>query len=148
MAVRLNKQEVLARLKASEVVAILRAESPDGLIEVAQALARGGVEFVEITLTVPGALAVISHAACHARVFCSVTRDRRSSAGAVVRWPSSTWSTSWTSTPSSCGRVSSATNLGAKKMTGVAVFVSATAIVSTVASSTHRVVASSAQCSG
>ena len=62
MAVRLNKQEVLARLKASEVVAILRAESPDGLIEVAQALARGGVEFVEITLTVPGALAVISHA--------------------------------------------------------------------------------------
>ena len=62
MAARLNKQEVLARLKASGVVAILRAESPDGLIEVAQALARGGVEFVEITMTVPDALSVISQA--------------------------------------------------------------------------------------
>lgn len=60
---RTNKQEMLARLKASGVVAILRADSVDGLIEVAQALAAGGVEFVEITLTVPNALAVIEQAA-------------------------------------------------------------------------------------
>lgn len=63
MVTRLNKQDVLSRLKASGVVAILRAETSDGLIAVAEALAKGGVEFVEITMTVPDALTVIQQAA-------------------------------------------------------------------------------------
>ncbi len=62
MLIRLNKQDVLSRLKASGVVAIFRAESSDGLIEVAEALTKGGVEFVEITMTVPDALKLIQQA--------------------------------------------------------------------------------------
>lgn len=60
---RVPRQDVLTRLNASGVVAVLRADSAEGLIDVARALAAGGVEFVEITLTVPNAISVIEQAA-------------------------------------------------------------------------------------
>jgi 2-dehydro-3-deoxyphosphogluconate aldolase / (4S)-4-hydroxy-2-oxoglutarate aldolase len=44
------------------VVAVVRMDSPDGLVEVSRALATGGVHFVEITMTVPSALDVIRKA--------------------------------------------------------------------------------------
>jgi 2-keto-3-deoxy-6-phosphogluconate aldolase len=46
MAVRDDKPEVRSRLKASDVVAILRTETPDGSVEVAHALVNGETEFV------------------------------------------------------------------------------------------------------
>lgn len=56
------KDKVLAALEASGVVAILRTEGPEDLVAVGRALSKGGVPFVEITLTVPGALEIIREA--------------------------------------------------------------------------------------
>jgi 2-dehydro-3-deoxyphosphogluconate aldolase / (4S)-4-hydroxy-2-oxoglutarate aldolase len=53
------KHEVLAALRDSGVVAVLRTEHPEDLVSVAKALSRGGVKFIEVTMTVPGALEVI-----------------------------------------------------------------------------------------
>jgi 2-dehydro-3-deoxyphosphogluconate aldolase / (4S)-4-hydroxy-2-oxoglutarate aldolase len=55
----MKKHEVLAALRESGVVAVLRTENPNDLVDVAKALCAGGVKFVEITMTVPGALEVI-----------------------------------------------------------------------------------------
>lgn len=57
-----KKQEILNRLKASRVVAVVRTDKPGDLIEVGRALLRGGVSFLEITLTVPKALTIIEQA--------------------------------------------------------------------------------------
>jgi 2-dehydro-3-deoxyphosphogluconate aldolase / (4S)-4-hydroxy-2-oxoglutarate aldolase len=56
------KHEVMAALDASGVVAIIRTENPQALVEVAKSLSRGGVKFIEITMTVPGALQIIREA--------------------------------------------------------------------------------------
>lgn len=55
--------ENLASIKACGVVAVLRADSPDALVQVAQAIGRGGIGAVEITMTTPGALDVIGECA-------------------------------------------------------------------------------------
>jgi len=57
-----TKQAVLAALRESGVVAVIRTENPGDLVAVARALARGGVRFIEITMTVPGALEIIRDA--------------------------------------------------------------------------------------
>lgn len=57
-----KKQEIINRLKASGVVAVVRTDQPGDLIEVARALAKGGVYFLEITMTVPKALSIIEQA--------------------------------------------------------------------------------------
>ncbi len=54
-----NKDQVLTELYDVGVVAVIRAEDPSGLVEVGEALHSGGVNFVEITMTVPGALNII-----------------------------------------------------------------------------------------
>lgn len=54
-----KKHEILGRLKSSGVVAVIRSDNPGDLIEVARALVRGGVSFLEITMTVPKALSII-----------------------------------------------------------------------------------------
>jgi 2-dehydro-3-deoxyphosphogluconate aldolase/(4S)-4-hydroxy-2-oxoglutarate aldolase len=58
-----KKQEILNRLKASRLVAVVRTDKPGDLIEVGRALLRGGVSFLEITMTVPKALTIIEQAA-------------------------------------------------------------------------------------
>ena len=55
----MRKDEVMACLRQSGVVAVIRTENPTDLVAVSKALAAGGLRFVEITLTVPGALDVI-----------------------------------------------------------------------------------------
>ena len=57
-----NKQEVLSALKETGVIAVIRTENPGDLIEVAKALYKGGVKFIEITMTVPGAMEIIRDA--------------------------------------------------------------------------------------
>jgi 2-dehydro-3-deoxyphosphogluconate aldolase / (4S)-4-hydroxy-2-oxoglutarate aldolase len=54
-----KKHEVLAALRETGVVAVIRTENPDDLVTVSKALADGGVKFVEITMTIPGALDII-----------------------------------------------------------------------------------------
>lgn len=50
------KSDVLQRLKAVKVIALIRADSSDSLLECAKALAAGGLNAVELTMTTPGAL--------------------------------------------------------------------------------------------
>ena len=57
-----KKHEALASLRSSGVVAIIRTENPEDLVTVSMALGEGGVKFVEITMTVPGALEIIRDA--------------------------------------------------------------------------------------
>ena len=57
-----KKHEVLASLRNSGVVAVLRTENPKDLVAVSRALSEGGVKFIEITMTVPGALEIIRDA--------------------------------------------------------------------------------------
>src|SRR5262245_30902901 len=51
----------LARVLDRCVVAVIRAESPDLLVDVAEALVAGGVEVMEVTFTVPRATQVLEN---------------------------------------------------------------------------------------
>jgi 2-dehydro-3-deoxyphosphogluconate aldolase/(4S)-4-hydroxy-2-oxoglutarate aldolase len=57
------KIEVLGKIAAFGLVAVIRAESPDQAARIAEACARGGVAALEITFTVPDASGVIEHLA-------------------------------------------------------------------------------------
>ena len=59
------KSEIIQRLLDPGLIAIIRADSSDGLLEAADALLAGGVTALEVTLTTPGALPVISELAAH-----------------------------------------------------------------------------------
>lgn len=52
----------MAALRESGVVAVIRTEHPGDLVAVARALHKGGIKFVEITMTIPGALEIIREA--------------------------------------------------------------------------------------
>lgn len=53
------KENSLRQVLECGIVAVVRSPDPSQLVEVARALADGGVTVVEITLTVPGALDVV-----------------------------------------------------------------------------------------
>jgi 2-dehydro-3-deoxyphosphogluconate aldolase/(4S)-4-hydroxy-2-oxoglutarate aldolase len=55
----MTKDEVLGRLLAERVVAVIRMKDADRLAAAAAALGRGGVRAVEVTMTVPGAVGII-----------------------------------------------------------------------------------------
>src|SRR3984885_11466372 len=57
------KIEVLGRICAAGLVAVIRADNPDQASRIADACALGGVAALEITFTVPGASGVIEHLA-------------------------------------------------------------------------------------
>lgn len=61
------RSEVLSALKGSGVVAVIRTDTPDDLVAVSRALMLGGVQFIEITMTVPGALEIIAEAVSQLR---------------------------------------------------------------------------------
>lgn len=52
----------LARIEATGIIAVIRADSSEQLVDVCKALADGGVEAAEITMTTPGALEAIAAA--------------------------------------------------------------------------------------
>ena len=51
--------ELVAAIEATGVVAIIRTKDPARVFDIVDALARGGVRTLEITMTVPGAIEVI-----------------------------------------------------------------------------------------
>src|SRR6187401_463529 len=53
----------LERVLDKVIVAVIRAESPDLLVDVAEALVAGGVEVMEVTFTVPRATQVLEKVA-------------------------------------------------------------------------------------
>ena len=52
----MNKTEILAKIKAEKVIALIRADSPASLLDCARALSAGGLNCLELTMTTPGAL--------------------------------------------------------------------------------------------
>jgi 2-dehydro-3-deoxyphosphogluconate aldolase / (4S)-4-hydroxy-2-oxoglutarate aldolase len=59
----LNADQNLQRVLDRTIVAVIRSESPDLLVDVAEALLSGGVEVMEVTFTVPRATRVIEKVA-------------------------------------------------------------------------------------
>ncbi len=59
----LTKTEILVKITASGLVAVIREENPDQAERIAEACALGSVAALEITFTVPGASGVIQHLA-------------------------------------------------------------------------------------
>jgi 2-dehydro-3-deoxyphosphogluconate aldolase/(4S)-4-hydroxy-2-oxoglutarate aldolase len=59
----MTKFEVLAQIKKIGLVPVLRAESEEQAMELAVAIADGGVTVLEVTMTVPGAVRVIARLA-------------------------------------------------------------------------------------
>lgn len=57
-----GRTATLARIETTGIIAVIRADSSEQLVEVCKALADGGVEAAEITMTTPGALEAISAA--------------------------------------------------------------------------------------
>jgi 2-dehydro-3-deoxyphosphogluconate aldolase/(4S)-4-hydroxy-2-oxoglutarate aldolase len=58
----MTKVEVLNTIRETGVIAIMRAQSSDQLIAAADAIKKGGVSVIEVTMTTPGALGVIAAA--------------------------------------------------------------------------------------
>lgn len=56
----MTKFEQMQRIESSGIVAIIRANSSNELIKTAEAINNGGVDVIEITMTTPGALNVIT----------------------------------------------------------------------------------------
>jgi 2-dehydro-3-deoxyphosphogluconate aldolase/(4S)-4-hydroxy-2-oxoglutarate aldolase len=58
----MERAEKLDLVRRTGVIAIMRAESSEQLIEAADAIKEGGVHVIEVTMTTPGALNVIAQA--------------------------------------------------------------------------------------
>lgn len=58
----MKREEKLELVRRTGVIAIMRAQSSDQLIAAADAIRQGGVRIIEVTMTTPGALNVITQA--------------------------------------------------------------------------------------
>ena len=52
----------MSKIKTEKVIALIRADSPDGLLDCAKALAAGGLTSIELTMTTPGAIRMLEKA--------------------------------------------------------------------------------------
>jgi len=55
-----NKYDIIERMLDCGITAVVRTDSPEELVNVAEAIKKGGVDVIEITMTTPGALDVVS----------------------------------------------------------------------------------------
>src|SRR6202789_4650325 len=62
----MKKEEVRARIEEVGIIPAVRLSSSEDSLFAAEAVSRGGISVVEITMTVPGAIDVISHLVKHA----------------------------------------------------------------------------------
>lgn len=58
----MNHQDSLTLIRRTGIIAIMRAKSSDQLLHAADAIRAGGVCAIEVTMTTPGALAIIEQA--------------------------------------------------------------------------------------
>jgi len=56
----MNNTDFLKKIKEEKLVVVVRGKSPDEAIKCAEACIEGGVKFIEITFTVPGATKIIN----------------------------------------------------------------------------------------
>jgi 2-dehydro-3-deoxyphosphogluconate aldolase / (4S)-4-hydroxy-2-oxoglutarate aldolase len=59
----MSKTEILARIRDEKVIALIRAESSESLVDCARALVAGGLSAIELTMTTPGAIASVGEVA-------------------------------------------------------------------------------------
>jgi 2-dehydro-3-deoxyphosphogluconate aldolase/(4S)-4-hydroxy-2-oxoglutarate aldolase len=57
----MNKEQVRARIQEIGIIPAIRVSSPEDALFAAESVASGGIPIVELTMTVPGAVEVISH---------------------------------------------------------------------------------------
>ncbi len=55
----MSKTDILAKIKATGIVPVIRAKSADEALKLTEAIYEGGINIFEITMTVPGAIEVI-----------------------------------------------------------------------------------------
>ena len=55
----MERAEVIRRIKAERLVAVIRAESMEQGLRIVEAVTRGGIKLIEVTMTVPGAIDII-----------------------------------------------------------------------------------------
>jgi len=55
----MDKLDIIAKLKEEKVVAVVRAESKEQGEKIIDSIVKGGINFIEITMTVPGAVDII-----------------------------------------------------------------------------------------
>ena len=55
----MDKIEILSKMREEKVVAVIRAQNEEQGLLISEAIRHGGVKFLELTMTVPGALHVI-----------------------------------------------------------------------------------------
>lgn len=58
----MKKDAIISKIKTEKVVALIRADSSDGLLDCARALAAGGLTSIELTMTTPGAIRLLEKA--------------------------------------------------------------------------------------
>ena len=58
----MKKDAILSKVRSEKVIALIRADSPDGLLDCAKALAAGGLTSIELTMTTPGAIGMLERA--------------------------------------------------------------------------------------
>jgi 2-dehydro-3-deoxyphosphogluconate aldolase/(4S)-4-hydroxy-2-oxoglutarate aldolase len=56
----MSKDEVLARIRALKIIALIRADGIDSLVDCVRALGDGGIGAIELTMTTPGALEIVA----------------------------------------------------------------------------------------
>jgi 2-dehydro-3-deoxyphosphogluconate aldolase/(4S)-4-hydroxy-2-oxoglutarate aldolase len=59
----MNKADVLKRIRDTGLIPVVRAESADQAMRAVEAIKAGGVDVLEVTMTVPGAISVIEQLA-------------------------------------------------------------------------------------
>lgn len=58
----MKKDAILQKIKTEKVIALIRADNPDGLLDCAKALVAGGLTSIELTMTTPGAIRMLEKA--------------------------------------------------------------------------------------
>lgn len=56
----MNKEQVLKRIQDTGIIAVVRADSPEKSLKIADAVSKGGIDVIEVAMTVPFALDVIA----------------------------------------------------------------------------------------
>ena len=65
----MDKEAILNKIRSEKVIAIIRGNSADGVLDCAKALADGGLTSIELTMTTPGALRVLGEGSAALPVF-------------------------------------------------------------------------------
>ena len=55
----MKREQIITNMKAEGLVAVVRAESKEQGEKIIDAVVAGGIHFIEITMTVPGAMGII-----------------------------------------------------------------------------------------